>query len=103
MMTCPDCGQNLDDVPVGVQCPSCSGTRRSATVTVAPLESSADMPAPTIKIRKHDVRPWTEKWRLVLLRRDALARAYAGEDLRSNIEAEGRALDFFLECDHLQD
>jgi len=103
MMTCPDCGQNLDDVPVGAQCPSCSGTRRSATVTAAPLELSVDMPAPSIKIRKHDVRRWTEKWSLTLLRRDALARAYAGETLTSSLEGESRALDFFVECHHLRE
>lgn len=102
MMTCPDCGQNLADVPIGDHCPTCHGPRRSATVSPA-LELKVDMPPPSIKITKHDVRPWTEKWSLTLFRIDALVRAYAGDDLKSNLEAETRALDFFVECDHLRD
>jgi predicted RNA-binding Zn-ribbon protein involved in translation (DUF1610 family) len=31
-MICPDCQQNLDDVPVGDPCPQCGGVRRSAVV-----------------------------------------------------------------------
>ena len=35
-MTCPDCGSNLDPVPISEPCPSCGGMRRNTTVTVAP-------------------------------------------------------------------
>ena len=31
-MICPDCQQNLDDVPVGDPCPQCGGVQRSAVV-----------------------------------------------------------------------
>jgi hypothetical protein len=31
-MTCPDCGADLDAVPVGDPCPICGSTRRNATV-----------------------------------------------------------------------
>lgn len=31
-MICPDCQQNLDNVPVGDPCPQCGGVRRSAVV-----------------------------------------------------------------------
>jgi hypothetical protein len=34
MMTCPDCGENLDAVPDGSPCPKCGGLRRDATVKV---------------------------------------------------------------------
>jgi hypothetical protein len=34
MMTCPDCGETLDAVPVGRPCPKCGGLRRDATVKV---------------------------------------------------------------------
>jgi hypothetical protein len=34
MMACPDCGQNLDAVPVGSACPKCGGLQRDATVKI---------------------------------------------------------------------
>jgi hypothetical protein len=34
MMTCPDCGETLDAVPVGSPCPKCGGLRRDATAKV---------------------------------------------------------------------
>lgn len=33
MMTCHDCGANLDEVPVGTACPNCGLKRRDATVS----------------------------------------------------------------------
>jgi hypothetical protein len=103
MMTCPDCGRNLDDVPVGDLCPSCGGNRRAAVVSPAPVEVVTTVESVSYKITKGDNRPWTEKWRLMLHHRDSLARSYAGEDRQGNIEAESRAMDFFAECDHLRE
>jgi uncharacterized Zn finger protein (UPF0148 family) len=42
MMTCSDCGTNLDRVPVGVSCPNCDSLRRDATVS-ATTNNTADL------------------------------------------------------------
>jgi hypothetical protein len=104
MMSCPDCGENLDKVPKEDPCPSCGGSRRQAVVSPAPIEAVAVVESASYKITKGAApRPWTEKWQMVLFRFEDLERCYAGESLRSSLEAETRANDFFIECDHLRD
>lgn len=43
MMTCPDCGKTLTDVPVGEPCPNCGSLRRDAAVGVATLEAMTQL------------------------------------------------------------
>jgi hypothetical protein len=40
MMTCSDCGANLDRVPVGMPCPSCHSLRRDATVPATTVNAA---------------------------------------------------------------
>jgi hypothetical protein len=62
MMTCPDCGESLDDVSAGDPCQSCGGERRSAVVSPQPVGAVAIVESVIVKVRKDDDRPWTEKW-----------------------------------------
>ena len=50
MMSCPDCGADLNDVPVGDPCPKCGGTRRDATVSPGTIEARVSIPTPGILI-----------------------------------------------------
>ena len=46
-MFCPDCMQNLDDLPTGDPCPQCGGRRRSAQVfATAALVAVSAAPIP---------------------------------------------------------
>ncbi len=57
-----------------------------------------------VKIGRGDYRPWTEKWLLILSRIKALQAVYSGDTHGlGNLEIDSRALDFFVECDHLRD
>lgn len=47
-MTCPDCGANLDTVPIGAPCPTCGSLRRDASVSVPTIEAKAIVHPPTI-------------------------------------------------------
>jgi Zn finger protein HypA/HybF involved in hydrogenase expression len=44
-MTCPDCGTNLDDVPVGDPCPTCGSRRRDAIAIPDTVHARASIPA----------------------------------------------------------
>ncbi len=101
MMSCADCGENLDEVSPGQPCPTCGGTRRTAVVNARPIDTVAITESVSFVITKGDDRPWTEKWQLMLHHLAALERIYSGEGRHGNLEAESRATSFFVECDHL--
>lgn len=46
-MICPECGTQLDNVPVGDPCPTCGSQRRSATVTVETVAAVAGISGAT--------------------------------------------------------
>lgn len=96
-MTCPDCGENLDAVPVADDCPGCGGKRRSATVSPAVVETVAVVEDVGVKLTKGDDRPWLAKWRLVLESLKGVEEAYSTPHFSVN-EVEQRALSFFLNC-----
>ena len=48
MMFCPDCNAHLDGVPVGLPCPGCGGSRRSAAVLPEVVRAVVAVPSPTI-------------------------------------------------------
>jgi uncharacterized Zn finger protein (UPF0148 family) len=48
MMTCSDCGTNLDRVPVGVSCPNCDSLRRDATVSATTINAADLLHPPEI-------------------------------------------------------
>jgi hypothetical protein len=66
MMTCPDCGERLDDVPGGQPCPQCGGLRRDASPTAQPATARVEAFRPTIAIGYNSPRPWKQKWQDVL-------------------------------------
>lgn len=92
MMSCPDCGERLDDVPVGQPCRRCGGLRRDASPTAQPATIRVEVPRPTVAIAYNDPRPWQQKWQDVL---DALQRVRStyttkegqgNEDVRRAVE-----------------
>jgi hypothetical protein len=74
-MFCPDCNENLDDVPVGDLCPTC-GSRRSAAVMPKPARVVVIAHQPSIQVSRPDHPIWQEKWREVLRSRDLIEKAY---------------------------
>ena len=47
-MFCPSCNTNLDGVPVGLPCPGCGGSRRSAAVSPEAVRAVLAVPSPTL-------------------------------------------------------
>ena len=43
MMTCPDCGKTLDDVPIGEPCSNCGSLRRDVTVGTPTLAAMTQL------------------------------------------------------------
>jgi hypothetical protein len=50
MMTCPDCGENLNRVPTDQPCPACGGRRRDAMATPAAVAAVATIYSPTVVV-----------------------------------------------------
>ena len=102
---CEDCDANLDSVQPGEPCPTCGSTRRSIRVQAqSGLATFVTFPQPTIRISRDDKRPWVEKWKSTMSRLDALRAVYTrAEEPKSNVDVDNRALDFFVDCDHLRD
>jgi hypothetical protein len=48
MMTCSDCGADLDRVPVGAPCPNCESVRRDATVPATTINAATVLHPPEI-------------------------------------------------------
>ncbi len=105
MMFCPDCNTRLDDVPVSEACPGCGGHRRSVEVTAQAAGALAMAKQLSVSVTKENHGPWTEKWLTVLQCLAELRAAYAGDDAgsRGNVEIDGRAMTFFVECTHVAD
>jgi hypothetical protein len=100
---CPDCQENLDNVPAGERCPACGGPRRSQSLTAHAAVAQAAAHNPSVQITKDDDRPWIEKWKTIEYHVGKLGDIYTGAERGGNIEAESRANIIFIECDHLAD
>lgn len=104
MAHCPDCGENLDDVPQGQPCPRCGGPNRSIQIEAMAAMAQATAAAPTIDIAQSDHVSWRRKWAGVIGCHDRLKEIYSSPNFAGgNLEADQRALDFFVECDHMRD
>ena len=103
VMSCPDCGAGLDDVPVGDPCPQCGGLRRDATVLAPTVTAHVTVPRPTIAVGYTGPRPWQQKWQDVV---DALHRveaAYATTEGLGNEQLRRTVKGFFEICRELAD
>jgi hypothetical protein len=103
MMTCPDCGERLDDVPVSQPCPQCGGLRRDASPTAQPATARMEVHRPTVAVGYNDPRPWTEKWQDVLEAFGKVKSAYKTKDGQGNEDVRRVVEDFFKTCRELGD
>lgn len=103
VMTCPDCGTGLDDVPVGQPCPQCGGLRRDASPTAQPATVHVGVPRPTIAIGYNAPRPWKQKWQDVLDARGKVTSAYTTKEGQGNEDVRRVVEDFFKTCRELAD
>ena len=63
-MRCPNCGADLDDVPVGYPCPDCGGNRRSANVEAGAALVVVVAPAPNVEIGYNPDPGWAWQWEI---------------------------------------
>jgi hypothetical protein len=103
MMSCPDCGEMLDDVPVGQPCPQCGGLRRDARALAQTATAKVEAFMPTIAIGYGDPRPWEQKWQDVLHSLQQIERAYTTRDFESNEDIRRAVEGFFKTCRELAD
>jgi hypothetical protein len=102
-MTCPDCQQNLDDVPVGDPCPQCGGIRRSAAVQAQAALVVAVAFAPTVSIG-YSLKPgWAYQWNGIQRHLARLREQYQGINTLGNVDVEQNVHSLFLSLFHLHD
>ena len=63
-MRWPNCGADLDDVPVGYPCPDCGGNRRSANVEAGAALVVVVAPAPNVEIGYNPDPGWAWQWEI---------------------------------------
>ena len=102
-MTCPDCGELLDAIPVGRPCLQCGGLRRDAIVSGQTAECHVEVPSPTIAIGYTSPRPWRQKWQDVLDALKPIERAYTTQEGLSNEDVRRDIENFFKACRELAD
>lgn len=102
-MFCPDCKQNLDDVPLDDPCPQCGGLRRSAVVTAGAALAAVSVLPPTVTIGYNPAPGWTYQWSLIQRHLGRLREQYRGVDMRGNTDAEETVHALFLALNHLAD
>jgi hypothetical protein len=102
-MFCPDCKQNLDDVPLDDPCPQCGGLRRSAVLTAETALAAVSAPAPTVTIGYNPAPGWTYQWSLIQRHLGRLREQYRGIEMRGNTDAEETVYALFLALNHLGD
>jgi hypothetical protein len=83
-MICPDCQQDLDDVPVGDPCPQCGGIKRSAVVQGLAALVRVSAMAPTVSIGYTLTPGWAYQWRIIQRHLARLREQYQGIDTRGN-------------------
>ena len=87
-MTCPDCGENLDEVPVGDVCPQCGGLRRDSQVIAVAAVATATIPTPTLEIGYSLAPGWTFQWRSIQRHLGRLREQYRGVGVLGNVDVE---------------
>lgn len=102
-MTCPDCQQNLDDVPVGDPCPQCGSSKRSAIVQGEAALAGVSAMAVTVSIGYSLTPGWAYQWRTIQRHLARLREQYQGVDTRGNVDVEETVHALFLSLYHLSD
>jgi hypothetical protein len=102
-MICPDCQQNLDDVPVGDPCPRCGGARRSAVIQAQAALVAVSAMAATVSIGYSLEPGWAYQWRNIQRHLDRLREQYQGINTLGNVDAEETVHALFLSLFHLGD
>jgi hypothetical protein len=102
-MFCPDCMQNLDDVPTSDPCPQCGGHRRSAQVFGSAALAAASVMAGTVTIGYNQEPGWTYQWDIIQRHLTRLREQYRGINTRGNIDAEETVIALLLGLNHLAD
>ena len=87
-MICPDCQQDLDDVPVGDPCPQCGGNRRSAVVQAQAAMVGVSAMAPTVSIGYSLEPGWAYQWRVIQRHLARLREQYKGINTLGNVDVE---------------
>jgi hypothetical protein len=102
-MFCPDCMQNLDDVPVGDPCPHCGGRRSNALAFASAALAAASAMAVTVTIGYNQEPGWSYQWDIAQRHLARLREQYQGINLRGNIDAEETVHALLLALNHLAD
>jgi hypothetical protein len=100
-MICPDCGANLDEVPVGDVCPNCGGRRRDATAHAGVALAVAAVLEASATVGYNPRRPWQQKWQEIVDAQADLAAAYTQP--RGSQETYRLVEHFFKVCRELAD
>ena len=102
-MICPDCQQNLDDVPVGDPCPQCGGVRRSAVVQAQAAMVGVSALSASVSVGYSLTPGWAYQWRIIQRHLARLREHYQGIDTRGNLDVEETVHALFLSLFHLGD
>jgi hypothetical protein len=102
-MICPDCQQNLDDVPVGDPCPQCGGARRSAVLQVQAAMVGVSAMTPTVSIGYSLEPGWAYQWHGIQRHLARLREQYQGIGMLGNVDVEQNVHSLFLSLYHLYD
>jgi hypothetical protein len=102
-MICPDCQQNLDDVPVGDSCPGCGGQRRSAVVQAGAALAGVGTLTATVSIGYSLTPGWAYQWRIIQRHLARLREQYQGINSLGNLDVEETVHALFLSLFHLGD
>lgn len=102
-MICPDCQQNLDDVPVSDPCPQCGGARRNAVVQAQAALSVATAMSVTVSIGYNLEPGWAYQWNSIQRHLARLREQYQGINTLGNVDVEQNVHSLFLSLFHLYD
>ena len=102
-MICPDCQQNLDDVPVGDPCPQCGGNRRSAVVEAQAAMVGVSAISASVSIGYNLTPGWAYQWRTIQRHLARLREQYQGINPLGNLDVEETVHALFLSLFHLGD
>jgi hypothetical protein len=102
-MICPDCQQDLDNVPVGDPCPQCGSNRRSAVVHAQAAMAAASAISASATVGYNLEPGWPYQWRILQRHLARLREQYQGINPLGNLDVEETVHALFLSLFHLGD